>query len=141
MYCLLKYMVTVQKLLSSITHPKSISNDWVSEWVSDWLLFNANWAIFQPYHGENKFTFRWDDDDDVSIVLDQHTEVFFIVLANWNNNLWVDMSLHLELSQFLVNNVLLFLINAACLVEKYEINVHLNMEIDKYAKKFYRDQT
>ena len=22
----------------------------VSEW---WLLFNAKWAIFQPYHGEN----------------------------------------------------------------------------------------
>jgi hypothetical protein len=23
-------------------------------WVSDWLLFNIKWAIYQPYHGENK---------------------------------------------------------------------------------------
>ena len=23
-------------------------------WVSDWLLFKANSAIFQPYHGKNK---------------------------------------------------------------------------------------
>jgi hypothetical protein len=24
------------------------------EWLSEWLLFNANSAIFQQYHGENK---------------------------------------------------------------------------------------
>jgi len=23
--------------------------------VNEWLLFNANWAIFQLYHGEHKF--------------------------------------------------------------------------------------
>ena len=32
-------------------------SEWVSEWVSDWLLFNANSAIFQLYHGENKLIF------------------------------------------------------------------------------------
>jgi len=25
---------------------------------SEWLLFNANWAIFQLYHGENKLIFN-----------------------------------------------------------------------------------
>ena len=30
----------------------------VSEWVSEWLLFNANAAIFQLYHGENKLIFN-----------------------------------------------------------------------------------
>ena len=38
------------------------------------LLLNANSAIFQLYHGENKLTFQWDDDD-VHFVLDQHAEL------------------------------------------------------------------
>jgi hypothetical protein len=28
------------------------------EWVSEWLLFNANSAIFQLYHGETKLIFN-----------------------------------------------------------------------------------
>jgi len=28
------------------------------EWVIEWLLFNANSAIFQLYHGEDKFIFN-----------------------------------------------------------------------------------
>ena len=40
--------------------------------MSEWLLFTANSAIFQLYHGENKF--QWDDDDEVRFVLDQHAE-------------------------------------------------------------------
>jgi len=35
-----------------------------SERVSEWLLFNANSAIFQLYHGEKQVNFQWDDDDD-----------------------------------------------------------------------------
>jgi hypothetical protein len=31
---------------------------WVSEWVSEWLLFNANSAIVQLYHGKNKVIFN-----------------------------------------------------------------------------------
>jgi hypothetical protein len=27
------------------------------KWVSEWLLFNADSAIFQLYHGENKLIF------------------------------------------------------------------------------------
>jgi len=38
--------------------------------MSECLLFNANSAIFQLYHGENKLIFR--DDDEVRFVLDQH---------------------------------------------------------------------
>jgi len=30
----------------------------MSEWVKEWLLLNANSAIFQPYHGENKLIFN-----------------------------------------------------------------------------------
>jgi hypothetical protein len=28
------------------------------EWLSEWLLFNANSAIFQLYHGDNKLIFN-----------------------------------------------------------------------------------
>ena len=44
---------------------------------SKWLLFNANSAIFQLYHGENKLIFGWWDDDEVHFVLDQHAELDF----------------------------------------------------------------
>ena len=29
----------------------------MGKWVGEWLLFNANLAIFQLYHGENKLIF------------------------------------------------------------------------------------
>jgi len=37
-------------------------------------LFNANLAIFQLYHGENKFNFQLNDDE-AHFVLDQHAEL------------------------------------------------------------------
>ena len=81
--------------------------EWVSEWVSEWVLLNANSAIFQLYHGENK----------VHFVLDQHAELdFFLVLAHWNNSPRVNMSFHSgTLFWFRANQFLLFLLNAACL--------------------------
>ena len=42
--------------------------------VSEWLLFSANSAIFQLYHGENKLIFQWDDDK-VHFVLNQHAKL------------------------------------------------------------------
>jgi hypothetical protein len=30
-------------------------------WVSESLLFNAKWAIIQPYHGKKKLNIRRDD--------------------------------------------------------------------------------
>jgi hypothetical protein len=31
---------------------------YVSKWLSEWLLFSANSAFFQLYHGENKLIFN-----------------------------------------------------------------------------------
>jgi hypothetical protein len=31
---------------------------WYTIWASEWLLFNANSAIFQLYHGDNKLIFN-----------------------------------------------------------------------------------
>ena len=47
----------------------------------------------------------------------------FIVLANWNNGLRIHMSPHLDtLSRFRAKQSLLFLLSAACLAEKQQIN-------------------
>ena len=43
-------------------------------WVSEWLLFNANSAIFQLYHGKNKLIIN---EMMVRFVLDQHAELDF----------------------------------------------------------------
>jgi hypothetical protein len=40
---------------------------------SEWLLFNANSAIFQLFHGKNKLIYN----DEVCFVLDQHAELDF----------------------------------------------------------------
>jgi hypothetical protein len=42
---------------------------------------------------EYKINFQWEHVQ-VHFVLDQHAELNFIVLAHWNNNLQVDMSLN-----------------------------------------------
>jgi hypothetical protein len=43
----------------------------------EWLLFKANSAIFQLYHGENKLNFQWDDDEG-RIVVDQNAQLDFL---------------------------------------------------------------
>jgi len=45
-------------------------------WVNEWLLFNANSALFQLYHGEDNFNFQWHDDG-VRSALDQHALLDF----------------------------------------------------------------
>ena len=40
--------------------------------MSEWLLFKANSAIFQLYHGETKLIFN-----EIRFVLDQHAELKF----------------------------------------------------------------
>jgi hypothetical protein len=73
-----------------------------------------------------QINFQWEDDE-VRFVLDQHAElqnVDLIVLAHWNNSLRVDMSLHSDtLFWFWANQSLLFLLNAAWLVEKQQIPI------------------
>jgi hypothetical protein len=55
----------------------------------------------------------------------QIERIIFIVLAHWNNNLRIDMSLHsVTLFWFRTNQSLLFLLNAACLAEKQQIHTH-----------------
>jgi hypothetical protein len=74
-------------------------------WVygSEWLLFNANLAIFQLYHGENKLSKRWWWGP---LMLSW----IFIVLAHWNNSPRIAMSLHSDtLFWFRANQSLLFL--------------------------------
>jgi hypothetical protein len=47
---------------------------------------------------------------------------FFIVLAHWNNNLQIDISIHSStLSWFRANQSLLFLLNVVCLAKKQQI--------------------
>ena len=90
---------------------------------SNWLLFNANSAIFQPNHGENKLTLN---------------EMMMRSTLYWTNTLsWIFYSAssmkqqstdrHVphsdSLSWFRANQSLLFLLNAACLVEKQQIPV------------------
>ena len=51
-----------------------ISSNHEIQWtmkVIEWLLFNANSAIFQLYHGREQVNFQWNDDE-VRFVLYQH---------------------------------------------------------------------
>jgi hypothetical protein len=50
--------ILLKVVLNTINQTKpSINNSWPSLPVNEWLLFNAKWAIFQLYHGENKLQF------------------------------------------------------------------------------------
>ena len=69
--------------------------------MSEWMLFNANTAIFQ---------LSWGDEVCFN-VLDQQ------VWCYCNNSQQIDMSPHSDTLSWLVNQSLLFLLNAACLVE------------------------
>ena len=61
--------------------------------------------------------------DDIHSVLDHHIKLDFIsILAHWNNTLRIDMSLNSNtLSWFRAKQSLLFLLNAVCLAEKYNV--------------------
>ena len=99
----------------------------MSEWVSEWLLFNVSSAIFQLYYGENKLIFN---EMMMRSALFQTNTLswIFIVLAHWNNSPWSDMSLLSDtLFWFRANQSLLFLLNAACLVEKQQIPILLSL--------------
>ena len=95
----------------------------MSQWLSEWLLFIANSAIFQLYHGENKLIFN-EMMMRSALFLTNTLSWILIVLAHWNNSPRIDMSLHLDtLFWFRSNQSLLFLLNAACLAEKKQIPI------------------
>jgi hypothetical protein len=99
---------------------------------TSWLWANqslhdgfSEWEIIaQLYHGENKLHF---DNTMSAVHLTNRISCvvfFFIVLAIWNNSLWVDMSFHSDiLSCFHANQSLLLLFKAACLVKKQQISI------------------
>ena len=62
----------------------------IFELVSEWMLFNANWTIFQLFHGENDFIFN---ELMMRSTLYQTNTLswIFIVLAHWNNSPRIDM--------------------------------------------------
>jgi hypothetical protein len=57
----------------------------VTFWVSEWLLFNANWSIFQLYHGRTSyFLSEW-------VIVVKHQLSYFSTLSRENKLLfeWV----------------------------------------------------
>ena len=103
------------------------------ELVSERWLFNANSAIFQLYHGENKLIFN---EMMMRSALYLTNTLSWIVLAHWNNSPQIDVSPHLDtLSWFRFNPSLLFLCNAACLAEKQQIPI-LNSQLTLYFATF-----
>jgi hypothetical protein len=88
----------------------SILTTKILQWVSGWLLFNANSAIFQLYHSENKLIFN--EMIMKSALYETNTlSWIFIVLVHWNNSPRICMSPHSNtLSWFRANQSLLFLL-------------------------------
>ena len=88
--------------------------------MSEWLLFNTKWAIFQQYHGGNKLYF-----DEIwwqCLLCTRST--CWVGLPHWNNSLWIDMSLHLDiLFWFWASQPLFLLLGAACSAEKEQIPI------------------
>ena len=95
--------------------------------VIDWLLVNANSAMFQLYHGENKLIFN-EMMMRSALFKTNMLSWILIVLAHWNNSPRVDMSLHSDaLSWFRVNQSLIFLLNTACLADYQQIPISLSL--------------
>jgi hypothetical protein len=97
----------------------------LSEWVSEWQLFNANSAIFQLYHDENKLIFNEMMMRSALFLTSKLSWSWIsIVLAHWKNSPRVVMSFHADtLFWFQANQSLLVLLNAACLAEKQHIPI------------------
>ena len=108
-------------LIQYHTRQVNFFSERVSEWASELLLLNVMWVIFQlpVYHGKNtlyfyKMTmmFSW-----------YYSNTFnwnYIVLNHWNNSQGLNMLLNSNtLPRFWANQSLLFLLNDACLVEKF----------------------
>ena len=88
--------------------------------VSGWLLFNANSAIFQLYHGGNMLIFN----EMIWCPLRSRPTRWVGFLSHWNNSPRIDMSLHSNTLFWLwANQSLLFLLNAACLAKKQQIPI------------------
>ena len=79
---------------------------------SEGLLFNAKWAIFQPYHDETKLhsMIWW-----CPLWTRPSLGGIFIMLPHINNSPQVDMLLHSDtLFRFWANQSLVLLLNVVC---------------------------
>ena len=81
---------------------------------------------FSAISWREQVTVGWDNDS----VLDQINTLrgIFMVLAHWNNSLWVDMSLHSDTEfYFKANQSLFLLLYAVWLTEKPSISIWLSL--------------
>ena len=109
--CVGKDMPQINKIIKC--WGKIINN--ISLAVSEWLLLNANSAICQLCHGENKLIVN---EMMMSSTLYSANKLIFIVLAHWNNIRGYTCSptrTHYPES-------LLFSLNYVCLAEKQQIS-------------------
>jgi len=100
-------MLAYEPMRKFMNYFKSESRKLIKRRVSEWLLFNANSAILQLYHGYNKLIFN------------EMMMRICIVLANWNNS---PRALgHI----ILIPNQPVFVLSpyAACLAEKQQITI------------------
>ena len=95
------------------------------EWLSEWLLFNANSAIFQLYHGDNKlYSMRWW----WWFVLNQHLN-WILDFYNASSRSRVEMLYHLDtLSWYRVNQSFVLFLKAAYIEEKQYIPIVLSLD-------------
>ena len=78
--------------------------------------------MFSAISWWEQVNFQWDDDE-VCFVLDQHAELEFYSASSLNSPR-IDMLPHADtLSWFRASPSLLFLLNAACLLEKQQIPI------------------
>ena len=95
-----------------------------SEWVSDCCLMPTQ-QFFSYIMVKNKLIFN-EMMMRSTLYLTNTLSWIFIVLADWNNSLWIDMFPLLDtLSWFRANQSesLLFLLNGACLAKKQQIPI------------------
>jgi len=82
--------------------------------VSEWLLFNANSAIFQLYHGKKQGNFQWHDDggeDKSSAVIKDKTELgLSAVLTHGHDGQlqWVPKSIGAHVNLYMLYTVCFF---------------------------------
>ena len=90
------------------------------DWLIDWLLFNANSAI----SWREQVNFQWDDDE-FRFVLDQHTEVdFLLVLAHWNNSPRIYMSPYSDTLSWFRRQPLFALSSYCCMISGEATNTN-----------------
>jgi hypothetical protein len=94
--------------------------------VSEWLLFNANSAIFQLYHGENNLIFNDMMMRSALYWTNTQSWIFNSASSQKKTSPRIDLSLHSDtLYWFRSNQSSLILLNGVCFAEKQQIPIHI----------------